>query len=131
MKNNSCNRNGQLKLHALRIRSNPAPGDTCSRTSGIDAGIERALVGSLTDSYDLVKDGLVKKTISVTCDGMTYQLVAYYSIADATSRKMSVLSKDLVFMHIHLRPALIYLLKSCNLSEDGHSINRFMYFDNS
>lgn len=39
---------------------------------------ERALIGSLVDSYGFKSDGLVKKTMSVTVSGVTHHLVSYY-----------------------------------------------------
>lgn len=44
---------------------------------------ERALMGSLSDSYDLMEDGLVKKTISIQYAGLTHHLVSYYTVEDA------------------------------------------------
>ena len=44
--------------------------------------VERALVGSLVDSYGFKDSGLVKKTMSVTVMGITHHLVSYYSVED-------------------------------------------------
>lgn len=44
--------------------------------------LERALVGSLVDSYGFKDSGLVKKTMSVTVMGVTHHLVSYYSVDD-------------------------------------------------
>ncbi|KAJ5533602.1 hypothetical protein N7504_007288 [Penicillium tannophilum] len=44
--------------------------------------VERALVGSLVDSYGFKDSGLVKKTMSVTVMGITHHLVSYYSVDD-------------------------------------------------
>ncbi|KAL4874224.1 Gti1/Pac2 family-domain-containing protein [Aspergillus karnatakaensis] len=44
--------------------------------------VERALVGSLVDSYGFKEMGLVKKTMSVTVSGVTHHLVSYYSMED-------------------------------------------------
>lgn len=44
--------------------------------------VERALVGSLVDSYGFKDMGLVKKTMSVTVSGITHHLVSYYSVDD-------------------------------------------------
>ncbi|KAH8193563.1 hypothetical protein TruAng_012271 [Truncatella angustata] len=45
----------------------------------------RALVGSLVDSYDFKKDGLIKKTISLSYDTTTHRIVSYYTIEDVKS----------------------------------------------
>lgn len=44
--------------------------------------VERALVGSLVDSYGFKDSGLVKKTMSVTVSSVTHHLVSYYSVED-------------------------------------------------
>ncbi|KAL2855454.1 Gti1/Pac2 family-domain-containing protein [Aspergillus pseudoustus] len=44
--------------------------------------LQRALVGSLVDSYGFKDAGLVKKTMSVTVSGVTHHLVSYYSVED-------------------------------------------------
>ncbi|KAL5339676.1 Gti1/Pac2 family-domain-containing protein [Aspergillus crustosus] len=44
--------------------------------------VERALVGSLVDSYGFKESGLVKKTMSVTVSGVTHHLVSYYNLND-------------------------------------------------
>ncbi|KAL1918850.1 uncharacterized protein VTP21DRAFT_2872 [Calcarisporiella thermophila] len=43
---------------------------------------ERALVGSLTNSYRFKRDGLIKKSMSVVVAGRNLHLVSYYSIED-------------------------------------------------
>lgn len=44
--------------------------------------IERSLVGSLVDSYGFKKDGLIKKTMSITVGGQPHHLVSYYKPED-------------------------------------------------
>lgn len=44
--------------------------------------MERSLIGSLVDSYGFKSDGLVKKTMSVTVQGVTHHLVSYYNVSD-------------------------------------------------
>ncbi|KAI0883480.1 Gti1/Pac2 family-domain-containing protein [Annulohypoxylon maeteangense] len=55
---------------------------------------ERALVGSLIDSYQFKQDGLVKKTISVTYQGIQHHMVSYYSIDDIISHKLITPAHD-------------------------------------
>ncbi|KAM0428218.1 hypothetical protein ACHAPT_007119 [Fusarium lateritium] len=43
---------------------------------------DRALIGSLVDSYDFKQSGLVKKTISITFQGVPHHLVSYYTCED-------------------------------------------------
>lgn len=51
--------------------------------------MERALVGSLVDSYGFKDSGLVKKTMSVTVSGVTHHLVSYYSVEDVMRGHLS------------------------------------------
>jgi len=50
--------------------------------SGLDREGERALIGSLVDSYGFKEGGLVKKTMSVQVHGIHHHLVSYYNIED-------------------------------------------------
>lgn len=50
---------------------------------------ERMLIGSLIDSYDFKREGLVKKTISVKYQDQVYHLVSYYTLRHAMSDLMS------------------------------------------
>lgn len=49
------------------------------------APAERSLVGSLVDSYGFKKDGLIKKTMSITVGGQPHHLVSYYRPEDVLS----------------------------------------------
>ena len=55
---------------------------------------ERALIGSLVDSYGFKDGGLVKKTMSVNVNGVHHHLVSYYSIDDVLTGKLQSPSKD-------------------------------------
>ncbi|KAI9697926.1 MAG: hypothetical protein M1836_004278 [Candelina mexicana] len=62
--------------------------------SSIDRDTERALIGSLVDSYGFKDDGLVKKTMSVNVQGVHHHLVSYYKTAHALSGQLREPSKD-------------------------------------
>ncbi|KAJ4260720.1 Global transcription regulator sge1 [Fusarium torreyae] len=49
---------------------------------------DRAYVGSLVDSYPFKANGLVKKTISITYQGVPHHLVSYYNVEDAKSGRL-------------------------------------------
>ncbi|KAL7627112.1 Global transcription regulator sge1 [Parahypoxylon ruwenzoriense] len=68
---------------------------------------ERALVGSLIDSYQFKQDGLIKKTISVTHRGVQHHLVSYYSLADVMARKLITPSEAPHLSNITPRASLI------------------------
>ncbi|KAJ5545456.1 hypothetical protein N7535_006158 [Penicillium sp. DV-2018c] len=61
--------------------TSPGSGPFSDRSSH-QSEVERALVGSLVDSYGFKDSGLVKKTMSVTVSGVTHHLVSYYSVED-------------------------------------------------
>lgn len=48
-----------------------------------DKDVDRVLVGSLVDSYEFKDGGLLKKTMTVTVNGVQHHLVSYYSLEDA------------------------------------------------
>ncbi|KAJ4307464.1 Global transcription regulator sge1 [Fusarium piperis] len=50
---------------------------------------DRALIGSLVDSYDFKQSGLVKKTISITFQGVPHHLVSYYTCEDVKSGRLT------------------------------------------
>ncbi|KAK7966523.1 uncharacterized protein PG986_000800 [Apiospora aurea] len=68
---------------------------------------ERALVGSLVDSYQFKPDGLVKKTISVQYKGMQHHLVSYYNLDDVVNKKLRTPLESPELQHITPRAALI------------------------
>ncbi len=49
----------------------------------VDKDADRFLVGSLVDSYEFKEGGLLKKTMTVTVNGVQHHLVSYYSLEDA------------------------------------------------
>lgn len=68
--------------------------------------LERALVGSLVDSYGFKDSGLVKKTMSVTVQGVTHHLVSYYSVEDVMRGVLSPPSMVETLKYIRPRPEL-------------------------
>lgn len=52
--------------------------------------MDRNIVGSLTNSYPFVKDGLCKKTISINVEGSTQHLISYYTIDDVQNQRLTV-----------------------------------------
>ncbi|KAK8035675.1 hypothetical protein PG993_010670 [Apiospora rasikravindrae] len=75
--------------------------------SGNNKDAERALVGSLVDSYQFKPDGLVKKTISVQYKGMQHHLVSYYNLDDVVNKKLRTPLESPELQHITPRAALI------------------------
>ncbi|PQE23297.1 gti1 pac2 family protein [Rutstroemia sp. NJR-2017a BBW] len=78
-----------------------------SNSGTLNKETESSLIGSLVDSYAFKKDGLVKKTVTVTVEGASYHLVSYYTVADGMSNKLSNPSEDPQFQNILPRQSLI------------------------
>ncbi|KAG9119456.1 hypothetical protein FRC07_005507 [Ceratobasidium sp. 392] len=53
-----------------------------------DRNRERALVGSLTNSYKFKPDGMMKKTFSLTINGSAQHLISYYKVVDVEEGRL-------------------------------------------
>ncbi|KAM5349976.1 hypothetical protein ACJ41O_006481 [Fusarium nematophilum] len=96
---------GITKPESSRLSNGvPFPSAMDTNANGKDA--ERALIGSLIDSYPFKPQGLVKKTISVTFQGILHHLVSYYSIDDARSGRLMTPTKHHPLGHTILRSEL-------------------------
>ncbi|KAF9945583.1 hypothetical protein BGZ65_010596, partial [Modicella reniformis] len=76
-------------------KKDASPIDRASRSSSssdvesaIEKNKERALVGSLTNSYRFKKNGLVKKTMSIVVNGVSQHLISYYSKDDVLAGRL-------------------------------------------
>lgn len=69
--------------------------------------VERQLIGSLIDSYGFKSDGLVKKTMSVTVQGVTHHLVSYYNVHDVIANNLRTPGQTETLQYIRPRPELI------------------------
>ncbi|KAK1768516.1 Gti1/Pac2 family-domain-containing protein [Phialemonium atrogriseum] len=67
----------------------------------------RNLVGSLVDSYSFKSGGLVKKTISISWNGIPHHLVSYYAIDDVLAGKLTSVADDLRFSGVVPRMDLL------------------------
>ncbi|KAK6844003.1 hypothetical protein PG987_004863 [Apiospora arundinis] len=116
MKKDNKNTNGGVSKPTSSSRANSVGfsgmniGGLASRYSDASSNnkdAERALVGSLVDSYQFKPDGLVKKTISVQYKGMQHHLVSYYNIDDVVQKKLRTPLESAELQHIQPRAALI------------------------
>ncbi|KAK2594452.1 Global transcription regulator sge1 [Conoideocrella luteorostrata] len=83
-------------------------GHTSTATdSSVDKDTERALIGSLVDSYPFKTDGLIKKTISIQYNGIPHHLVSYYSVQDVVSGIMTTPLKHPELSTLVPRPELL------------------------
>ena len=91
----------------------PYPGSLSSENGSAPAygerapsEMERQLIGSLIDSYGFKSDGLVKKTMSVTVQGVTHHLVSYYNVHDVIGNSLRTPSSTENLQFIRPRPEL-------------------------
>lgn len=71
-----------------------------------DKDANRGLLGSLIDSYEFKKDGLLKKTMTVVINNVQHHLVSYYSLEDA-KYNLETPRSDPRLKDIHLREELL------------------------
>jgi hypothetical protein len=113
------------KKRAMRNRKSPTRGvvksnssSSNSMSSGASMSLsmdptaaekdqERALVGSLVDSYKFKTNGLVKKTISILWNGVPHHLVSYYNCSDVTHGRLLRPSQHPSFVSLTPRSALV------------------------
>jgi len=68
--------------------------------------LERSLIGSLVDSYGFRPDGLVKKTMSISVNGISHHMVSYYKVDDVKNAKLQRPLQDARLQNISVRPEL-------------------------
>ncbi|PPJ54607.1 hypothetical protein CBER1_06165 [Cercospora berteroae] len=71
-----------------------------------DKELERSLIGSLVDSYGFRPDGLVKKTMSISVNGISHHMVSYYKVEDVKSNMLPRPLTDTRLQNISVRPEL-------------------------
>lgn len=78
------------------------------REGSADKELERSLIGSLVDSYGFREQGLVKKTMSVSVQGVQHHLVSYYKVEDVKAGRLLTPSMDDRLRHLKPRYDLIH-----------------------
>ncbi|CAG8619577.1 12181_t:CDS:2 [Ambispora leptoticha] len=86
-------------LSIERQRSESDSGDNLhhhisAANTSIDKNRERALVGSLTNSYRFKKNGLIKKTMSIVVNGVSQHMISYYNKEDVLRCALKTPSQD-------------------------------------
>lgn len=71
-----------------------------------DKDLERSLIGSLVDSYGFRPDGLVKKTMSISVNGISHHMVSYYKVDDVKNNSLPRPLSDPRLQGISVRPEL-------------------------
>ncbi|KAK7205067.1 Gti1/Pac2 family-domain-containing protein [Myxozyma melibiosi] len=82
------------------------PSAVSTVTTGYDPEAERALVGSLVDSYGFKEGGLIKKTMSVLINGSPHHLVSYYKPDDVMQGNFSTPSTNPLLRDLPISPEL-------------------------
>jgi hypothetical protein len=87
--------------------ANPPESKTAaSGATDSEKEVERQLIGSLVDSYGFRPNGLVKKTMSISLNGVSHHLVSYYTVEDVKQRKLQRPLTDTRLNGIAIRPEL-------------------------
>ncbi|KAI7878073.1 hypothetical protein K492DRAFT_149873, partial [Lichtheimia hyalospora FSU 10163] len=81
--------------------------DPTEELDGVDRNRERALVGSLTTSYNFKKGGLIKKTMSVVVNGSAQHLISYYTKEDVLNHRLSTPSSIPELASLEISPELL------------------------
>lgn len=84
---------------------------------------ERQLIGSLIDSYGFKVNGLVKKTMSVTVQGVTHHLVSYYNVEDVMTGTLRTPSQTETLQYIRPRPELTSKQSFRSPIEEAEDVN--------
>ncbi|KAF9924186.1 hypothetical protein FBU30_005804 [Linnemannia zychae] len=94
-------------------KKDASPIDRASRASSsdnetaIEKNKERALVGSLTNSYRFKKNGLIKKTLSIVVNGVSQHMISYYSKEDVLSGKLRTPSSVPELANLEISPEFL------------------------
>ena len=107
-KNGRISKPGEPYPRRVSSEEQPSSGISVRTDSTFDSREnERALIGSLIDSYGFKEGGLVKKTMSIIWHGVHHHLVSYYNIEDVLEGTLRTPSKDPDLEHIRPRTELI------------------------
>ncbi|KAK5689385.1 Global transcription regulator sge1 [Elasticomyces elasticus] len=106
---NSDESNGAILITPLTPPpSNPAAREVKPEISATyqEKDLERSLIGSLVDNYGFRPDGLVKKTMSVSVNGISHHMVSYYKVEDVKNNLLPRPLSDPRLQNISVRPEL-------------------------
>ncbi|KAI0653810.1 Gti1/Pac2 family-domain-containing protein [Cubamyces menziesii] len=82
-----------------------SPHDVAERQ--VDADLEHYILGSWNKGKGLKKNGLMKKTISMSIEGTTYHLVSYYYPSDVRSGLLQTPSSMPALACLDISPAIL------------------------
>ncbi|KAG0178917.1 hypothetical protein DFQ29_002849 [Apophysomyces sp. BC1021] len=100
-----------LIYRELDKAGHPEDEDDAYRKKGTDLSNrrrrERALVGSLKNSYRFKEDGLIKKSMSLVINGVQQHLISYYNKDDVLADQLSTPSSMPFLESITISPELL------------------------
>ncbi|KAJ7186487.1 Gti1/Pac2 family-domain-containing protein [Mycena filopes] len=79
-----------------------------AKPPGMDRSRERTLVGSLTDGNKFKRDGLMKKTLSVSIAGVAQHLISYYKVSDVEAGRLRAPSSLPELASLNIDPTLLH-----------------------
>ncbi|KAF9903592.1 hypothetical protein BX616_001588 [Lobosporangium transversale] len=94
-------------------RKDTPPSERASRSSpsdiesAVEKSKERALVGSLTNSYHFKKNGLIKKTMSIVVNGVPQHMISYYSREDVLGGRLRTPSSVPELVGLEISPEFL------------------------
>jgi hypothetical protein len=94
---------GDKKLSSSSVIS----GRSFSLDGSIDRQKEKQLIGSLSDSYKFKEDGLIKKTMSITVNGVAQHLISYYNPREVLENRLRLPSSVPELASLEISPELL------------------------
>ncbi|KAK4903941.1 Global transcription regulator sge1 [Elasticomyces elasticus] len=95
-----------LITHLRPPPSNPAAREVKLSATYQEKDLERSLIGSSVDSYGFQPDGLVKKTMSVSVNGISHHMVSYCKVEDVKNNLLPRPLSDPCLQNISVCPEL-------------------------
>lgn len=87
--------------------SNNNTGRSFSLDGSIDRQKEKQLIGSLSDSYKFKEDGLIKKTMSISVNGVAQHLISYYNPKEVIENRLRLPSTVPELASLEISPELL------------------------
>ncbi|EGP84889.1 uncharacterized protein MYCGRDRAFT_46572, partial [Zymoseptoria tritici IPO323] len=95
-----------MKRKRTSIPGEPYPRRDSDENEAPPEELERSLIGSLVDSYGFRPEGLVKKTMSISVNGISHHMVSYYKVDDVKNNLLPRPLSDPRLQNISVRPEL-------------------------
>ncbi|KAI9269807.1 Gti1/Pac2 family-domain-containing protein [Sporodiniella umbellata] len=87
--------------------STSGSGRSFSLDGSIDRQKEKQLIGSLSDSYKFKEEGLIKKTMSISVNGVAQHLISYYNPREVLENRLQLPSTVPELASLEISPELL------------------------